>query len=64
MDSSPVKPKEQCQDQWKSFLGDCTLEDVSRLLMSPPITPRPTTGLTVKMCARVYVARLGANGER
>lgn len=59
-----MKPKEQRQDQWKSFLGDCTLEDMSRLLMSPPVTQRPTTGLTGKMCACVYVAGLGANGER
>lgn len=58
-----MKPKEQRQDQWKSFLVDCTLEDVSRLLMSLPVTPRPTTGLAGKMCAQVYVAHLGANGE-
>lgn len=56
-----MKPKKQRQDQWESFLVDCTLEDMSRLLMSPPVTLRSTTGLTGKMCARVSVAHLGAN---
>lgn len=46
MDSSPMKPKEQRQDQCESFMGGCTLEDVSRLLMSPTVTQRQTTGLT------------------
>lgn len=50
-----MKPGEQRQDRWRSFLVDCTLEDVSRLLMSPPVTLRPTTGPTGEMCSRVSV---------
>lgn len=63
-----MKPKEQRQDQWKSFLGDCTLEDVSSLLISSPAALRQTTVLTGKMCACVFKWRkmnvLGQNCPR